>query len=63
MTDTGEQKRALALRLGAEKWIDFRESKNLIADVVAATDGLGPHAVIVSAATVSLLPNFKLTSS
>jgi propanol-preferring alcohol dehydrogenase len=63
MTDTGEQKRALALRLGAEKWIDFRESKNLIADVVAATDGLGPHGVIVSAATVSLLPDFKLTSS
>jgi hypothetical protein len=54
MTDTGEQKKALTLRLGAEKWIDFRESKNLVADVVAATDGLGPHcAVIVSAATVS----------
>jgi len=42
------------LSLGAEKWIDFRESKNLIADVMAATDGLGPHAVIVSAAVVNL---------
>jgi len=52
--DTGEQKKALTLRLGAEKWIDFRESKNLVADVVAATDGLGPHcAVIVSAATAT----------
>lgn len=51
--DTGEQKKALALSLGADKWIDFRESKNLIADVKAATDGAGPHAAIVSAAAAA----------
>jgi propanol-preferring alcohol dehydrogenase len=43
----------LTLELGAEKWIDFRESQNIIADVMAATDGAGPHAAIVSAAAVS----------
>jgi len=51
--DTGEQKKALTLELGAEKWIDFRESQNIIADVMAATDGAGPHAAIVAAAVAA----------
>jgi len=46
--DTGEAKRDLALRLGAEKWIDFRESKDLVEDVKEATAG-GPHAALIAA--------------
>jgi len=51
--DTGEEKKALSLQLGAEKWIDFRESTDLIADVQAVTDGDGPHAAIVLTATAA----------
>ncbi|KAI0806269.1 GroES-like protein [Irpex lacteus] len=49
--DTGAEKRDLVLSLGAEKWIDFKESKDLVKDIVAATDGLGPHTAVVTAAT------------
>ena len=45
--DTGEDKRELSLSLGAEAWVDFRESTNLVADVIAATGG-GAHAAIVT---------------
>ena len=41
------------MKLGAEKWIDFRETKDLVKDIKEATDGLGPHAAIVTAANVS----------
>ncbi|RDB23020.1 Alcohol dehydrogenase 1 [Hypsizygus marmoreus] len=47
--DTGEAKKQLCLKLGAEKWVDFRESQDLIKDVQAATDGLGPQAAIIAA--------------
>jgi len=50
--DTGESKKNLCLSLGAEKWVDFRESKDLINDVKAATDGLGPEAAIIAAGDV-----------
>ncbi|TFK49123.1 GroES-like protein [Heliocybe sulcata] len=49
--DTGAEKKELCLKLGAEKWIDFRETKDLVADIKAAADGLGPHAAVVTAAT------------
>ncbi|PCH35294.1 GroES-like protein [Wolfiporia cocos MD-104 SS10] len=49
--DTGAEKRELCLKLGAERWVDFRESQDLVADIVAATDGQGPHAAVVTAAT------------
>ncbi|KZT25766.1 GroES-like protein [Neolentinus lepideus HHB14362 ss-1] len=49
--DTGAEKKELCMKLGAEKWIDFLESKDLVADIKAATDGLGPHAAVVTAAT------------
>ncbi|KAI0729795.1 GroES-like protein [Fomitopsis betulina] len=49
--DTGAEKRELVKRLGAEAWVDFRESKDIVADIRAATDGQGPHAAIVTAAT------------
>ncbi|KZT31925.1 GroES-like protein [Sistotremastrum suecicum HHB10207 ss-3] len=48
--DTGEEKRKLVLSLGAEKWIDFKTTKDLVQDIKDATDGLGPHASIVTAA-------------
>ncbi|KAI5116701.1 hypothetical protein M0805_004774 [Coniferiporia weirii] len=46
--DTGAAKRDLCLSLGAEKWIDFRESTNIVADVIA-TSGGGAHAAIITA--------------
>ncbi|CAK5263896.1 unnamed protein product [Mycena citricolor] len=47
--DTGETKRDLCLALGAEKWIDFKESKDLVQDIQAAADGLGPHSAVIAA--------------
>ena len=49
--DTGAEKKELVTKLGAEKWVDFRETKDLVKDIVAATDGLGAHAAVVTAAT------------
>ncbi|KAH9836405.1 GroES-like protein [Rhodofomes roseus] len=51
--DTGAEKRELVKKLGAEAWVDFRESKDIVADIRAATDGQGPHAAIVTAANSS----------
>ncbi|KAJ6566990.1 chaperonin 10-like protein [Mycena capillaripes] len=45
--DTGDVKRDLCLKLGAEKWVDFKTSSDLIKDVKDAADGIGPHAAIV----------------
>ncbi|KAJ3513849.1 hypothetical protein NLJ89_g2714 [Agrocybe chaxingu] len=50
--DTGETKKKLCLELGAEKWVDFMESQDLIKDVQAATDGLGPEAAVIAAGDV-----------
>ncbi|KAI0947923.1 hypothetical protein AcW1_009560 [Taiwanofungus camphoratus] len=49
--DTGEEKRKLVMKLGAEKWIDFKQSKDLVKDIRDATGGQGPHAAVVTAAT------------
>lgn len=38
------------MKLGAEKWVDFRETKDLVKDIVEATDGYGAHAAVVTAA-------------
>ncbi|KAF8222471.1 mannitol-1-phosphate dehydrogenase M1PDH1 [Tricholoma matsutake] len=46
--DSGEEKKELCLKVGADKWLDFRESKDLTKDVQDATDGLGPHAAMVT---------------
>lgn len=59
VADTGAEKKELCLSLGAEKWIDFRETKDLVKDIKNATGGEGPHAALVSAASVSL---FGLTN-
>ncbi|KAF7314923.1 Mannitol-1-phosphate dehydrogenase [Mycena indigotica] len=48
--DTGDAKRDLCLRLGAEKWIDFKTTENIVQEIKDTTDGLGAHsAVIISA--------------
>ncbi|EIW85860.1 mannitol-1-phosphate dehydrogenase M1PDH1 [Coniophora puteana RWD-64-598 SS2] len=46
--DAGDAKRDFCLSLGAEHFIDFRESIDLVQDVIEATDG-GPHAALVTA--------------
>ncbi|KAH9958360.1 GroES-like protein [Lactifluus volemus] len=51
--DTGAEKRRLCLELGSEKWIDFRETKDLVKDIKEAAGGDGPHATLVSAASSS----------
>ncbi|KAH6891523.1 chaperonin 10-like protein [Thelonectria olida] len=50
--DGGEEKGEACLKLGATTYIDFMTTKNIIADVKAATsEGLGPHAVLLLAAS------------
>lgn len=51
--DTGDAKRELVKKLGATEWIDFKQSKDLVADIKAASQGLGPHASIVVATTAA----------
>ncbi|KAG6859843.1 hypothetical protein C0995_003066 [Termitomyces sp. Mi166 len=46
--DTGVAKKELCLKLGAEKWIDFKESTDLTKDIRVVTDGLGPHAALIA---------------
>ncbi|KAJ5176607.1 Alcohol dehydrogenase 1 [Penicillium canariense] len=48
--DGGDEKRAMCEKLGSEAYIDFTSSKDLVADVKAATPGgLGAHAVLLLA--------------
>ncbi|KAK7438631.1 alcohol dehydrogenase [Stygiomarasmius scandens] len=67
--DTGDQKKALCLKLGAEKWVDFKDSSNLVEDVQAACDGKGPHAAVVAAghvrvsSTVDVIRGINLPNS
>lgn len=51
--DSGEGKRELCLSLGAEKYIDFAESKDIIADVKATCGELGAHVALITTASVS----------
>lgn len=48
--DTGDDKKEMTSKLGAEHFVDFAKSKNVVKDVQAATkDGTGPHAVLLVA--------------
>ncbi|KAG8796408.1 alcohol dehydrogenase [Serendipita sp. 411] len=51
--DTGEEKRKLCMSLGAETFIDFRQSKDLKADIRAASGGLGPHAAVIASSAAA----------
>lgn len=48
--DTGSEKQDLVKNLGAEAFVDFKTSKDVISEVKKITDG-GPHAAIVIAAS------------
>ena len=48
--DTGKEKEDLCKQMGAEAFVDFKNNKNVIAEVKKITNG-GPHAVIVMAAS------------
>ncbi|TVY49665.1 alcohol dehydrogenase [Lachnellula occidentalis] len=48
--DGGDDKKKMTESLGAQHFVDFSTSKNIVSDVKAATtDGLGPHAVLLVA--------------
>lgn len=50
--DAGDEKRDMCLKLGADTFVDFTKSKDLVSEVKAASaDGLGPHAVLLVAVT------------
>lgn len=53
--DGGDEKKEMTAKLGAESYIDFSTSQDVVKDVQAATpDGTGPHAVLL--VTVSEKP-------
>ncbi|KAJ3821856.1 chaperonin 10-like protein [Lentinula raphanica] len=47
--DTGDAKKELCLKLGAEKWIDFMECKDIVAEIKSIT-GSGAHSAVVTSA-------------
>ncbi|KAJ7290296.1 hypothetical protein C8J57DRAFT_1493022 [Mycena rebaudengoi] len=47
--DTGDTKRDLCLSLGAEKWIDYKQTADIVKEVKEATGGAGPHAAVIVA--------------
>ncbi|KAJ5219545.1 hypothetical protein N7468_008749 [Penicillium chermesinum] len=49
VVDTGDTKRALALKMGAEAFVDFKESPDPTKDVVDIADGVGVHGVFITA--------------
>lgn len=49
--DSGAEKQALCKKLGADAFVDFSTTKDLIKEVRSHTDGFGPQAAIVTAAS------------
>lgn len=47
--DGGEAKKKLCMEMGAEAFVDFREIKDVPAEVVRIADGVGAHGVLVTA--------------
>jgi propanol-preferring alcohol dehydrogenase len=52
VVDTGEERRALCKKYGAEHFVDFKEVEDTAAEVVKLTNG-GAHAVFVTGELVS----------
>lgn len=50
--DTGDDKKEMCLQLGAEAFVDFKTSPDVLAEVKSITGG-GAHAVIVTGGTAS----------
>ncbi|KKK24532.1 hypothetical protein AOCH_001623 [Aspergillus ochraceoroseus] len=49
VVDTGDEKRSLALQMGAEAFVDFKEVSDPAEAVMQITDGVGAHGVFVTA--------------
>lgn len=49
VVDTGADKRALSLSMGAEAFVDFRETEDAAQAVIQTADGVGVHGVFVTA--------------
>ena len=49
VVDTGNSKRDLALKMGAEAFVDFKETADPAAAVIQIADGVGAQGVIVTA--------------
>lgn len=47
--DTGAEKRKLALAMGAEAFVDFKETEDPAKAVIETADGIGVHGVFVTA--------------
>jgi len=52
-SDTGSEKKKLCIELGAEKWIDFKETTDIVQAVREACDGEGAHCAIVTTANAA----------
>ena len=52
-SDSGEDKKHLVLGLGAEAWIDFKETQDLVGDIKRITGGFGAHSAVVTTASSS----------
>jgi alcohol dehydrogenase, propanol-preferring len=60
--DSGADKKKLCSDLGADKWIDFKETKDLVKDIKDVTGGKGAHAAVVTTASVRYHACHTLTS-
>ena len=49
VVDTGDERKKLCTELGAEHFVDFKQVEDPIKEVVKLADGIGAHAVIVTA--------------
>lgn len=58
--DGGEEKRKLCMALGAEQWIDYTQSKDIVADVKKLTNGRGAHCAVVTTASVRFLIHLRV---
>lgn len=47
--DAGAAKKDLCMQVGAEAFVDFKEAKNVTAEVIKIADGIGAHGVFVTA--------------
>jgi propanol-preferring alcohol dehydrogenase len=47
--DTGEEKKKLSLEMGAEAFIDFKETSDIPDAVKKIADGIGPHSILITA--------------
>src|SRR6195952_2153261 len=48
VVDTGDDKKAFALKMGAEAFVDFKTSKDIAEEVKTIADGIGANGVFVT---------------